>query len=43
MVAQTGDCGLGSRKSPMVTTIVGIEEFPKEVIAFASIAACDTF
>jgi hypothetical protein len=42
MVAQTGDGGLGGGNSPMVTTVVGIEEFPQGVIAFVSIATCDT-
>jgi hypothetical protein len=42
MVAQTGDGGLGGGISPVVTTVVGIEEFPEEVAAFVSIAACDT-
>ena len=37
MVAQTGDGGLGGGDSPVVTTIVGIEEFPKGVTAFVSI------
>jgi hypothetical protein len=41
MVAQTGDGGLGGGISPLVTTIVGIEEFLEEVVAFVSIAACD--
>jgi hypothetical protein len=38
MVAQTGDGGLGGGKSPVVTTVVGIEEFPEEVTTFVSIA-----
>jgi hypothetical protein len=42
MVARTGDGGLGGGISPVVTTIVGIEEFPEEVVAFVSIAAYDT-
>jgi hypothetical protein len=41
MVAQTGDSGLGGGNSPVVTTVVGIEEFPKGVTTFVSIAACD--
>ena len=41
MVARTGDDGLGGGNSHVVTTIVGIEEFPKEVTTFVSIAACD--
>jgi hypothetical protein len=42
MVAQTGDNGLGGGISPMVTTVVGIEEFPEEVAAFVSIGVCNT-
>jgi hypothetical protein len=42
MVAQTGDGGLGSVNSRVVTTVVGIEEFPEGVTTFISIAACDT-
>jgi hypothetical protein len=42
MVAWTGDGGLGGGISLVVTTVVGIEEFPEEVVAFVSIAACDT-
>jgi hypothetical protein len=42
MVAQTGDGGLGGGNSPVVTTVVGIEEFPEGVTTFVSIAACDT-
>jgi hypothetical protein len=42
MVAQTGDGGIGGSNSPVVTTIVGIEEFPKGVTTFFSIAECDT-
>jgi hypothetical protein len=42
MVAQTGDSGLGGGIYPMVTTVVGIEEFPEEVATFVSIVACDT-
>jgi hypothetical protein len=41
MVAQTDDGGLGGGKSPMVTTVVGIEEF-LGVTTFVSITACDT-
>ena len=42
MVAWTSEGGLGGGNSPMVTTIVGIEEFPEGVTTFVSIAACDT-
>jgi hypothetical protein len=42
MVTRTSDGGLGGGKSPVVTTVVGIEEFPEDVAAFVSIAACDT-
>jgi hypothetical protein len=42
MVAQTSDGGLGGEDSPVVTTVVGIEEFPEGVTTFVSIAACDT-
>jgi hypothetical protein len=42
MVARTGDGGLGGGNSPVVTTVVGIEEFPEGVTTFVSIAACDT-
>ena len=42
MVARTGDGGLGGGNSPVVTTVVGIEEFPKGVTTFVSIATCDT-
>jgi hypothetical protein len=42
MVAHTDDSGLGGRTPPVVTVIVGIEEFPEEVVVFVSIAACDT-
>jgi hypothetical protein len=42
MVARIGDGGLGGGNSPVVTTVVGIEEFPEEVTAFVSIATCDT-
>jgi hypothetical protein len=37
MVAWTDDDKLGD-DSPVVATVVGIEEFPEEVIAFVSIA-----
>jgi hypothetical protein len=42
MVAQTGDGGLEGENSPVVTTVVGIEEFPKGVTAFVSIAVFNT-
>jgi hypothetical protein len=42
LVAWTGDSGLGGGNSPVVTTVVGIEEFPRGVTTFVSIAACDT-
>jgi hypothetical protein len=42
MVARTSDGGLGGGNSPVVTTVVGIEEFPEGVTTFVSIAACDT-
>jgi hypothetical protein len=42
MVARTDDGGLGGGNSPMVTTVVGIEEFPGGVTVFVSITACDT-
>jgi hypothetical protein len=42
MVAQTGDDGLGGGKSPVVTTVVGIEEFLEGVTTFVSIIVCDT-
>jgi hypothetical protein len=35
MVAQTNDAKLGDA-SPMVETVVGMEEFPKEVTSFVS-------
>ena len=41
MVAQTGDSGLGGGNSPVVTIVVGTEEFPGGVTTFVSIAACD--
>jgi hypothetical protein len=37
MVAQTDDGRLGD-DSPVVETVVGIEEFPEEVTTFVSIA-----
>jgi hypothetical protein len=37
MVAQTDDGKLGD-DSPMVETVVGMEEFPEEVTTFVSIA-----
>jgi hypothetical protein len=37
MVARTDDSKLGDA-SPMVTTVMGIEEFPEEVIALGAIA-----
>jgi hypothetical protein len=37
MVARTDDDKLGD-DSPMVATVVGMEEFPEEVIQFVSIA-----
>jgi hypothetical protein len=42
MVAQTSDGGLGGGNSPVVTTIVGIEEFPEGVTTFVSIDVRDT-
>jgi hypothetical protein len=42
MVAQTSDGGLGGGDTPVVTTVVGIEEFPEGVTTFVSIAVCDT-
>jgi hypothetical protein len=42
MVAQISDGGLGGGNSPMVTTVVGIEEFPKGVTTFVSISLCNT-
>jgi hypothetical protein len=41
IVAWTSDGGLGGGNSPVVSTVVGIEEFPG-VTTFFSIAACDT-
>jgi hypothetical protein len=37
IVAQTGDSGLEGENSPVVTTVVGIEEFPEGVTTFVSI------
>jgi hypothetical protein len=42
MVDQNRDDGLGGGKSPVVTTVVGIQEFPEEVTTFVSIIVCDT-
>jgi hypothetical protein len=42
MVAWIGDGGLGGGNSPVVTTVVGIEEFPEGVTTFVSIVVCDT-
>jgi hypothetical protein len=42
MVARIDDSGLGGGNSPMVTTVVGIEEFLEGVTTFVSIAVCDT-
>jgi hypothetical protein len=42
MVARTGDGGLGGGNSPVVTTVVGIEEFPEGVTTLVSIVVCDT-
>ena len=42
MVARIGDGGLGGGNSLVVTTVVGIEEFPEGVTTFVSIAACNT-
>jgi hypothetical protein len=42
MVALTDDGGLGYESSPMVTTMVGIEEFPEGVTSFVSIVVCNT-
>jgi hypothetical protein len=42
MVAWTDDGGLGDEISPVVTTVVGIEEFPEGVTTFVSIDVCDT-
>jgi hypothetical protein len=42
MVDQTSDSALGGGNSLVVTTVVGIEEFPEEVAAFVSIVVCNT-
>jgi hypothetical protein len=42
MGAQTGDGGLGGGNSPVVTTVVEIEELPEGLTTFVSIVACDT-
>ena len=42
MVAQTNDGGLGGEISPVVTTVVRIEEFPEGVTTFVSIVVCNT-
>jgi hypothetical protein len=42
MVAWNSDGGLRGGNSPVVTTVVGIEDFPEEVTTFVSIAMCDT-
>jgi len=42
MVDWTDNGGLGDEISPMVTTMVGIEEFPEGVTTFVSISVCDT-
>jgi hypothetical protein len=42
MVARTSDGGLRGGNSPVVTTVVGIEEFPEGVTTFVSIVAWDT-
>jgi hypothetical protein len=41
MVSRTGDGRLGGGTPPVVTTVVGIEEFPEEVATFVSIVVCD--
>jgi hypothetical protein len=38
----TGDGGLGGGNTPVVTTVVGSDEFPEVVTTFVSIAACAT-
>jgi hypothetical protein len=42
MVARTDDGGLGDEISLVVTTVVGIEEFPEGVTTFVSIVVCNT-
>ena len=42
MVSRIGDGGLGGGNSPVVTTVVGIEEFLEGVTTFVSIVVCDT-
>ena len=42
IVARTSDGGLGGEKSLVVTTVVGIEEFPEGVTTFISIVMCNT-
>jgi hypothetical protein len=42
MVAQTGEGGLEGGNSPVVITVVGIEEISEGVTTFVSIATCDT-
>jgi hypothetical protein len=42
MVARTDDGRLGDESSPVVTIVVGIEDFPEGVTAFVSIVVCDT-
>jgi hypothetical protein len=43
IVARTSDNGLGGENSHVVTTVVGIEEFPEGVTTFVSIVVCNTF
>jgi hypothetical protein len=42
MVAQTSHSGLGGGNSPVVASVVEIEEFLEGVTTFASIATCNT-
>jgi hypothetical protein len=42
MVARINDDGLGGESSPVVTTVMGIEEFPEGVTTFVSIFVCST-
>jgi hypothetical protein len=42
MVSQTDEDGLGGGRSLVVTTVVGIKEFPEEETTFVSIDVCDT-